>query len=48
MEKKMEKDKELTEDERKQAESEMQKITDRFIEEIDEVTRSKEDELMEI
>ncbi|MEW8973481.1 MAG: ribosome recycling factor [Tissierellaceae bacterium] len=46
--KKMEKDKELTEDERKQAENEMQKITDRFIDEIDKITKSKEDELMEI
>lgn len=46
--KKMEKDKELTEDERKQAENEMQKITDKFIDEIDKITKSKEDELMEI
>ena len=46
--KKMEKNKELTEDERKQAENEMQKITDKFIEEIDSITQSKEEELMEI
>lgn len=46
--KKMEKNKELTEDERKQAENEMQKITDKFIEEIDVITQNKEEELMEI
>lgn len=46
--KKMEKDKELTEDERRQAEDEMQKITDKYIEQIDSVTSSKEEELMEI
>ena len=46
--KKMEKNKELTEDERKQAEDEVQKITDKFIEEIDSITKNKEEELMEI
>jgi len=46
--KKMEKNKELTEDEQKQAEIEMQKITDKYIDEIDEVTKNKEEELMEI
>lgn len=46
--KKMEKNKELTEDERKQAEDEVQKITDKLIEEIDSVTKNKEEELMEI
>ena len=46
--KKMEKNKELTEDERKQAEDEIQKITDKFVEEIDSVTKNKEEELMEI
>lgn len=46
--KKMEKSKELTEDEQKQAEIEMQKITDKFIDEIDLVTKNKEEELMEI
>ncbi|MDR7869935.1 MAG: ribosome recycling factor [Tissierellaceae bacterium] len=46
--KKMEKNKELTEDERKQAEDEIQKITDKFIEEIDSITKKKEEELMEI
>lgn len=46
--KKMEKDKEISEDERKLAEDEMQKITDRFIEEIDKITDKKEEELLEI
>lgn len=46
--KKMEKDKELTEDERKQAEGKMQEITDKFVNEIDIITQSKEEELMEI
>ena len=46
--KKMEKNKEITEDDRKLAEEEMQKITDKFIAEIDEITKKKEEELMEI
>jgi len=46
--KKMEKDKELTEDDRKQAENQMQEITDKHITMIDEITAKKEEELMEI
>lgn len=46
--KKMEKNKELSEDERIMAEEEMQKITDKYIEEIDKVTEKKEQELMEV
>ncbi len=46
--KKMEKNKEISEDDRKLAETEIQKITDKFIEELDDVTKKKEDELMEI
>ena len=46
--KKLEKNKEITEDDRKLAEEEMQKITDKFIAEIDEITKKKEEELMEI
>lgn len=46
--KKLEKNKEITEDDRKLAEDEMQKITDKFIAEIDEITKKKEEELMEI
>ncbi|WP_313756535.1 ribosome recycling factor [Tissierella sp.] len=46
--KKMEKNKEISEDDKKLAEAEIQKITDKFIEELDDVTKKKEDELMEI
>ncbi len=46
--KKMEKNKEISEDDKKLAESEIQKITDKFIDEIDVITKKKEDELMEI
>lgn len=46
--KKLEKNKEISEDERKLAEDEVQKITDKFINQVDEVTKKKEDELMEI
>lgn len=46
--KKMEKDKEISEDDRKAAEDEMQKITDKYILQLDEVTKAKEEELMEI
>ncbi len=46
--KKMEKNKELTEDERVGAEEDIQKLTDKLIGEIDSITKKKEDELMEI
>lgn len=46
--KKLEKDKEISEDERKQAEEEMQKITDKFIVEIDKISEKKEAELLEV
>lgn len=46
--KKMEKTKEISEDDKRLAEDEIQKITDKFIEELDVVTKKKEDELMEI
>lgn len=46
--KKMEKSKELTEDERVSAEDEIQKITDKYIEELDAITKNKEEELLEI
>ncbi|MCK9443603.1 MAG: ribosome recycling factor [Tissierellaceae bacterium] len=46
--KKMEKDKDISEDDKRLAEDEIQKITDKFINEIDTVTKNKEDELMEI
>lgn len=46
--KKMEKNKELDEDQKRQAEDTMQKITDKFIEKIDTITANKEDELLEL
>lgn len=46
--KKMEKSKELDEDQKRHAEDIMQKITNKFIEEIDSITKNKEDELLEI
>ncbi|WP_281558583.1 ribosome recycling factor [Thalassomonas sp. RHCl1] len=42
------KDKEISEDEHRQAEDEIQKITDSFIKQVDEVLVEKEKELMEI
>lgn len=46
--KKMEKNKEISEDDRKAAENEIQKITDNYIEMIDELTSKKEEELIEL
>lgn len=46
--KKMEKNKELTEDELKEAEKEVQKITDEHITKIDEIIKHKEKEIMEV
>ncbi|HLR21406.1 MAG TPA: ribosome recycling factor [Tissierellaceae bacterium] len=45
---KMEKNKELTEDEKQQAEDHMQEITDKYVNEVDVAIKSKEEELMEI
>jgi ribosome recycling factor len=42
------KNKEISEDEQRQAEDEIQKITDTFIKQVDEILASKEAELMEI
>lgn len=44
----MEKGKEISEDERIQAENETQNITDKYIGEIDKLTEKKEEELMEV
>lgn len=44
----MQKNSEITEDELKQAENEIQKITDKNIEEIDKITANKETEVMSI
>ncbi|MGB9779328.1 ribosome recycling factor [Caldanaerobacter sp.] len=46
--KKMEKDGEISEDERKRREEEIQKLTDKYIKEIDKVVEAKEKEIMEI
>lgn len=46
--KKMGKNKELSEDDRKAAENETQKITDKYIEMVDELTKKKEEELLEL
>lgn len=46
--KKMEKDKEISEDELKQSEEQVQKVIDKFTKEVEEITKKKEKELMEI
>jgi len=40
------KDKKITEDEERKAEDDMQKLTDKFVKDVDGVVKSKEDELM--
>jgi ribosome recycling factor len=44
----LQKDKEISEDEQRQAEDEIQKITDMFVKQVDDVLAAKETELMEI
>ena len=44
--KKAEKDEGFSEDERRRAEEEVQRLTDRFIKEVDQVAAKKEDEIM--
>ena len=46
--KSMQKNSEITEDELKQSENEIQKMTDKYIEEIDEVLEKKEKEVMSV
>ena len=46
--KKAEKNKEISEDERKRTEEEIQKITDKFIKDIDAIFTKKENELLEV
>ncbi len=46
--KKLEKNSEITEDDRKQMENEIQKITDNFIKDIDAAAAAKEKEIMEV
>ena len=42
------KEKEITQDEEKQAEGELQKLTDRYVAQIDDVVGEKEREVMEV
>ena len=42
------KEKEITEDEERQAEEEIQKLTDKYVKQIDEALKAKEEDLMEI
>ena len=44
--KKMQKDSVITEDDLKQAEEQIQKLTDKYVEQIDKVTEAKEKEIM--
>jgi ribosome recycling factor len=46
--KKLEKDKAISEDENKKAQDDIQKITDKYIKEIDQVMAAKEKEIMEV
>jgi ribosome recycling factor len=46
--KQMEKDKEISQDEQKRAQDQLQKLTDFFMSEVDELGKSKEQELMEV
>jgi ribosome recycling factor len=46
--KKVEKDEHLSEDERKRGEQEIQKVTDRLIKSVDEMTEAKEKEVMAV
>ena len=46
--KKVEKDKTISEDEAKKAQDDMQKMTDRYIKEIDQIMTTKEKEIMEV
>jgi ribosome recycling factor len=44
----MEKEKELSEDELHRGQDQVQKLTDKYVEECDKVLAAKEDEIMEI
>ena len=45
---KMEKNKEITEDDLKNAEKDIQKLTDEFIEKVDQIVEAKIEEIMEV
>ena len=44
----MQKDSEITEDELKGAENEIQKLTDKYVEEVDKIAEAKEKEVMSV
>jgi ribosome recycling factor len=44
----LEKDKDISEDEQRRAEEEVQKLTDKHVADIDEVLKKKEADLMEV
>lgn len=46
--KKLEKDKLISEDEVKKAQEDIQKLTDKYIKEVDNIMNSKEKEIMEV
>ena len=46
--KKLEKDKEISQDEHRRAQDQLQKLTDRFISDIEQIGKDKEKELMEV
>ena len=46
--KKAEKDKKITEDDRKTAEAQLQKLTDTYIQKVDEIVKTKEKEIAEV
>jgi ribosome recycling factor len=46
--KKMEKNSEISEDEHKRSQDDMQKITDRFVEEVEKAFESKEKDILEV
>ena len=46
--KKVEKDKTISEDEAKKAQDDMQKMTDKYIKEVDTIMNAKEKEIMEV
>jgi ribosome recycling factor len=46
--KKLEKDKEISQDEQRRSQDQLQKLTDRFISEIEQIGKDKEKELMEV
>ena len=46
--KKAVKDKEMSEDDQKQIQNEIQKLTDQYVEQVDQITQAKEKEIMEL